>query len=428
MQSIVENILEGVVVANHEGRFVLWNPAARRLVGIGREEIDPATWPVRYGCFRPDRVTPYPAEELPLARALRGEVIDGEEMYLCNPARPEGAWLCLSAVPLRDEAGGPNGGVMVLRDISETRLAEERLRLVIESVLAGILLLDAGGRITMVNQPAEVIFGYGRDELNGRPFEVLAPEDQRDHPDWRLDELLHDPGPRPETETRSLRGRHKNGRPLDIQITLRLILLEGQTFILASILDVTEQKRASDLVKSVVELSPDGTVMVDHEGRIVLVNQETERIFGYGRDELLGLPVGRLVPEGARASHHEQVHGFLTERGGRPMSEGRDLMARRKDGSEFPADIALHTYQLDGRNYAIASVRDMTERRRLIDAIETSLLIQDVVGKILRTSLEPIGVEEHLSRTLDLILSVPWFSTDARAGIYLVEGGPERSA
>jgi PAS domain-containing protein len=69
LQSILDNILEGVVVADDRGKFVLWNPAAERLVGDGQQDIPLEQWPSHYGCFLPDQVTPYPADQLPLARA-----------------------------------------------------------------------------------------------------------------------------------------------------------------------------------------------------------------------------------------------------------------------------------------------------------------------------------------------------------------------
>jgi sigma-B regulation protein RsbU (phosphoserine phosphatase) len=105
--------------------------------------------------------------------------------------------------------------------------------------------------------------------------------------------------------------------------------------------------------------------MVDHKGRIVMVNQKTERLFGYPRLELIGQSLGVLVPERFRDRHHGQVLGFIGERRQRSMNEGRDLSARRKDGSEFPADISLHSFELDGEGFAVATTRDMTERRRI---------------------------------------------------------------
>src|SRR5690606_28352458 len=105
LRSILDTILEGVIVADPDGRLVLWNPAVRRLVGANLIELHPKDWPAPYGCFLPNGTTPFPTDRLPLLRALSGEVVVDEELLLRSPARPEGVWLSLSAVPLRNEAG-----------------------------------------------------------------------------------------------------------------------------------------------------------------------------------------------------------------------------------------------------------------------------------------------------------------------------------
>jgi len=238
------------------------------------------------------------------------------------------------------------------------------LRSVIESVLAGIVMVDEWGRIKLVNRQAEVIFGYTREELCGQPIEILMPEHlSRDHRRY-FEGYLQDPRPRPMAASKDIQGLRKDGRSVDLQVALCPIRQDGGLFVLASVRDITEQKRATDLVKSVVEFSPDGIVMVDHDGRIVLVNQETERIFGYAREEILGQSVGVLIPESARDHHHELCVQFVAERRQRLMGAGLDLYARRKDGSEFPVDISLHSYELIGKGCAVACVRDITEHRR----------------------------------------------------------------
>jgi PAS domain S-box-containing protein len=420
LRSILDNILEGVVVADLRGKFVLWNPAAERHVGVDFRDVAQEQWPSHYGCFLEDQVTPYPADRLPLARALRGETVQAEDMFLCNPSRPDGVWLRLSAVPLRDGGGEPIGGVAVFRDVSESKQAELRLRSVIESALAGFVMVDEAGKIALVNRQAEVIFGYTREELYGQPIEVLVLEHLREDHGRHLGSYFRDPTSRPMAAARDIRGHRKDGRAVDLLVTLNPIRQDGRFFVLASVLDVTEQKRAADLVRSVVEFSPDGTIAVDRDGRIVLVNREAERMFGYAREELLGQPLGVLVPERARHHHQELSQQFIAGRQQRSMNQGRDLFARRKDGSEFPADIALHSYELNGEAFAVANVRDMTERHRLMGEVQIHLLIQDVISQILQTSLEPIGVDEYLRRSLELILSVPWFATPARGRIFLV--------
>ena len=117
------------------------------------------------------------------------------------------------------------------------------------------------------------------------------------------------------------------------------------------------------LFRTAVESSPTGVVMVDLEGTIILVNRETERMFGYDRDELLGRPVDMLVPPPARDAHPGFRRGFHSEPRSRSMGAGRDLHGRRKDGTEVPVEIGLSPVEIDGSSFVIASVVDITARR-----------------------------------------------------------------
>ncbi|GMU24847.1 MAG: hypothetical protein AMXMBFR13_49180 [Phycisphaerae bacterium] len=124
LESILNSIADGVVVADEEGRFLFFNPAAERMTGMGRLDVPPEEWSEQYGCYLPDGVTPFPADQLPLARAIRGESPPVAEMFIRNPGCPDGAWLGLSASPLRDAEGVVRGGVIAMRDITERKRLE----------------------------------------------------------------------------------------------------------------------------------------------------------------------------------------------------------------------------------------------------------------------------------------------------------------
>jgi PAS domain S-box-containing protein len=131
LESILNSMSDGVVVADEAGRFLLWNDAATRILGRGAMDIPPSEWPERYGLCLPDRITPFPQEQLPLVRALRGESVDGSELFVRHTRQELGAWISVSARPLRSDGAHVHGGVAVFNDITERKRAEEeRTRLV----------------------------------------------------------------------------------------------------------------------------------------------------------------------------------------------------------------------------------------------------------------------------------------------------------
>ncbi len=129
-------------------------------------------------------------------------------------------------------------------------------------------------------------------------------------------------------------------------------------------LEIAERERAQARANASIEAMPDGVVVVNSEGNISLVNAQTEALFGYGEDELLGQALVMLVPERSREIHRGHCEGFLASGETRAMGLGLELYGRRKDGSEFPVDIRLGTMEIGGQRSAIAIVRDVTERKQ----------------------------------------------------------------
>lgn len=125
LESILDCIPDGLVVADENGKFLWFNAAAERIVGLGSMNASPSEWAQRYGCFRPDKVTPYPSGELPLARAIRGEIVKEELVFIRNLEKPEGVWVTVNAAPFVDEKGAPRGGIVIFRDISIQKEMEE---------------------------------------------------------------------------------------------------------------------------------------------------------------------------------------------------------------------------------------------------------------------------------------------------------------
>jgi len=124
LRSVLDSMGEGLVAADEQGKFIIWNTAAEKIVGLGPANMPSQEWTEHYGLFLSDTVTPFPPEQNPLARALRGES-SSAEMFLRNPALTEGIWVEASANPLKDKDGMVHGGVVAFRDITQ-RKADER--------------------------------------------------------------------------------------------------------------------------------------------------------------------------------------------------------------------------------------------------------------------------------------------------------------
>jgi two-component system, sensor histidine kinase len=133
---------------------------------------------------------------------------------------------------------------------------------------------------------------------------------------------------------------------------------------------------SSDLVRNALDSAPDPTVLVDAQGRVVFVNRQFSKVFGYERDEIRGQPMELLVPQRYRIRHTGYHVNFAAENRTRPMGAGLDLFATRKDGSEFPVEISLSPVQDQGARLVAAAIRDISEHKRqqqeLIAARETA--------------------------------------------------------
>lgn len=128
LQCILDSMGDGVVVADQTGKFILFNPSAEKILGVGAVDTTPEQWSTEYGCFLPDGITPHPPSELPLARAIRGETVAGARLFVRHAGKPEGVWLNITARPLREEHDTVRGGVAVVRDITDIKRAEDALQ------------------------------------------------------------------------------------------------------------------------------------------------------------------------------------------------------------------------------------------------------------------------------------------------------------
>jgi len=175
-QSVVRDLTDGVVAADRNGQFLVWNPAAERILGKPALDIPPDQWPRTYGCYLPDKITLFPVGQLPMAKAMEGKTVTDVEMFIRNEKVPNGVLLSINASPLRDKEGKRIGGVIVFRDITASRETEEavrRLSNAVEQTADSVVITDKSGRIEYVNPAFQETTGYTLDEAIGRTPRIL---------------------------------------------------------------------------------------------------------------------------------------------------------------------------------------------------------------------------------------------------------------
>ncbi len=226
----------------------------------------------------------------------------------------------------------------------------------------GVMKLDPTGTVVHWSAGAQALFGYSDAEVLGQPSSMFYTNEDRAAGMVEDELATAQDSDRGEFEGWRLR---KGGHRFRVGVVLRAIRDQADAVagFVAVIRDLaSEQQRAHSLFHDLVEAAPDAMVIVGPDGRIALANAQTDQMFGYPREDLLGSEVEILLPPRLRGKHIRDRADFFAAPLARKMGSSLDLWGLRSDGTEFPADISLSPLRIEQRPYVSASIRDVTER------------------------------------------------------------------
>ncbi|MEE9571476.1 MAG: PAS domain S-box protein, partial [Candidatus Neomarinimicrobiota bacterium] len=312
------------------------------------------------------------------------------------------------------------------------------------------LILNNKGYVTLINNKGCKVLGYNKKDITGKNwFKNFLPASTRNDVTKIFKKILNSKIESVEfSENRILT---RSGRERLIAWHNSKLLDDDGKIIgtLSSGIDITDQRLAEQRFKQVVESSPNGIIMVNDEGKIMLVNCQIDKLFGYNRHELIGQSVEILVPKSMRIKHIDFRKSFFLNPETRRMGKGRDLFAIRKDGTQFPVEIGLSTIETDSGIAVLSSIVDITERKKaekilqdseeklqaILDNTTDAILVYNEVGKIITINNQARNLfaknERKLANVSNIIppdqISIHQFQLDkAKNGTNLLDYETER--
>jgi len=424
----IEHAPDAYILAGPDTRLTEVNEAACRLIGLERGEL--------VGRSIVDLIVPEERERIAALRAesrAPGTILttvwtllgkDGRRIPVeaSTNSLPDGRWQgfvrdITEARRIAEEREALLARERSARQQAESTLAllresEERFRLIVDEAPIGMALVSLDGHFVRVNHALCDITGYSADELTQLTFQEITHPDDLDSDVEAAARLTRGEVPRYQREKRYIR---KDGAVVDIMLSVSLLRTpdEGARYFISQMEDITARKRADAALRfseamfsGIVSISTDAIISVDARERITIFNEGAELIFGYTKEEAIGMPLERLIPERFREAHHGHIARFAAgEEVARTMGPRREIFGLRKNGEEFPAEASISKVTVGGEPFFSVVMRDATSRKRVEAELQAAINARDqvlgIVAHDLRNPLQTIMMQASLLQRED---------------------------
>lgn len=451
LQSVIENMGDGLIVVDENRKFILWNTAAEKIIGMGAMDIPQEKWAETYGFYLPDTKIIFSTNELPLVKALNSEEVNNKEIIIQNYKHPEGIFATVTARPLKNPSGIITGGVMVIHDITERknseneikklneeleekviertaqladaietlRKSEEKYREIVENISDVVHTSDYKGYFTYINPACKKLTGYTQDEIIGKHFsELVAPEWKDRVAEFYLNQFKN----KIDETTFSFCITTKTGEQKWVEQTV-MQLKEGNkiTGHKSIMRDITERKEAEQKLKesegqlqTIFNEAPDALIVINEEGIIIRWNPQAEKIFGWTLMEVIGKPMRELIiPEQHRENHSKGFHNFLLTGNGPLINKTTEITALNKKNVEFDIELTVSPATILGKYIFIAFVKDISLRKKMenekieadklvrLNELKLKLILENIgEGIIVTDSQKRIVLSNHMAEEI----------------------------
>ncbi len=354
------------------------------------------------------------------------EVIGTGEGYVSETPSTigtEARWYRTSVQPVRDANGHVTAALINALDITQSkatenalRLSEEKFRGLLETAPEAVIVCDAQGQIRLLNQQAQLIFGYSADELIDQNIEVLVPETARTTHADLFAEYVQRPRNRHLNNGYQLKARCKDGRTIPVEIGLGYSNYNGELVVMCFLIDLTDRQQADAILKhqaSLLQRVSDAIITLDNEGRITSWNKAATYIYGWAEEEVLGLVLSQLLH--SEFLHQSREEAWAQVRSG---STWRGEIIQQTKAGELRFILSSSNQLRDSEQMTGVVVvnRDITERKR-----------REVLQKRISEILEMVAVALPLASILEhLVLAIEEFQPEVRASILLMDQAAQR--
>jgi len=418
LATTLRSIGDGVLTTDAEGNVSFLNPVAEELTGWTTEQAAgrPCTEVFDIVNERSRRPVQNPVE-----RVLAEGIVVGLANHTVLIAR-DGSERPIddSGAPIRDESGRIFGAVLVFRDVTEQKKAEDvlsRLAAIVESSKDAIVSKDLNGTVTSWNAAAERIYGWKAEEIIGKSKALVMPPDKPGELQMILRKVRA--GERiPHYDTERIR---KDGSLIHVSVSVSPLLESLGHVVGASTIarDITgrleaeaRQRENESHLAGMFESAMDAIVTVDGEQRVLMFNPAAERMFGISAGEAIGQPLDRFIPERFRSNHHAYIERFgETGVTSRAMGALGALSGLRADGTEFPIEASISQSIAGGRKLYTVILRDVTDRRKAEQELYRRQAEIEALNERLRRSMRE--THHRVRNSLQLIAALADMQVDS---------------